>query len=306
VAWLSVAVNTLLAAGKVLAGTLFRSQVILADGLHSLSDLVTDAAVIAGLRASQKPADPDHPYGHRRISTLVALFIGAALLAAAAYIAYNGVRLFRGHVAGHTSLPVRPAVPLCVALASVLVKELLFRLTRRVGRQTEDPSLVANAWHHRSDAFSSVAAAAGLGGVLMGGSAWRFLDPLMAIVLSAFLVVIAVRLLASSAAELVDRAPEAARLAGLSRAVAGTAGVRSYHAVRARQVGGKVEMDVHVQVDPELTVREGHDIASAVRSEVQKADPKVVEVIVHVEPADESAAPRPPGGIEKDDGPESS
>ncbi|HAU39300.1 MAG TPA: cation-efflux pump [Phycisphaerales bacterium] len=285
VTWLSVLVNTLLAAGKILAGVVFYSQTILADGLHSLSDLVTDIAVLAGLRVSDKPADDCHHYGHRRVSTLTSLFIGAALLAAAGYIAYNAINLFHDFIDNKSMPAVRPVLPLVMALLSIVSKEILFRVTRIVGQRVGDNSLIANAWHHRSDAFSSIAAAAGLAGVLIGGENWRFLDPLMAIVLSAFLVVVALQIMYSSASELIDRAPEAQLLATIEQAIRDTHGVRSHHAFRARRIGGKVDMDVHVQVDPNLTVHEGHDIASAVRDAVQRADANVVKVIVHVEPA---------------------
>ncbi len=287
---LSLVANASLSAAKIAAGVLFFSQTILADGLHSLSDLVTDVAVLAGLRASGKPADGDHHYGHGRVSTLVALFVGGFLLLAAGYIAYGAIDAIHAHLDGHADQPVRPLVPLLAAIVSIPAKEALFRITRAVGRRTQDRSLVANAWHHRSDAFSSVAAAAGLAGILVGGAGWWFLDPLTAIVLSTFIVVMAIRIMAGSAEELIDRAPEAATMAAIEDAVAGTRGVRTHHAVRARQVGGKVEMDVHVQVDGELSVREGHDIAKAVRKRIVEADPSVVQVIVHVEPAE---APRP-------------
>lgn len=283
---LGLVANLVLAAGKIAAGALFFSQTILADGLHSLSDLGTDFAVLAGLRVSGKPADGDHHYGHGRVSTLVALFIGAALLAAAGYILYSAIQAIHARFHGYAQRVVQPLVPLIAALASVVVKEGLFRVTRTVGRRTGDRSLVANAWHHRSDTFTSIAAAAGLSAVLIGGEHWWFLDPLTAIVLSAFLVTMAVRIMKDAAAELIDQAPASRQMARIEDVVRETPGVRTYHGVRARQVGGKVEMDVHVQVDPEMSVREGHDIASDVRRRIVEADPSVAEVIVHIEPAD--------------------
>ena len=294
VTWLSVLVNLLLSGGKIITGIAFRSQTILADGLHSMSDLITDGAVLAGLSVSQRPADGAHHYGHRRVSTLVAVFVGAALLAAAAYITYNGVALLHNFIDGRALPPIRPLVPFLMAIVSIPFKEAMFQVTRHVGRRWADSSLLANAWHHRSDAFSSIAAAAGLAGVMFGGPRWQFIDPLMAIVLAAFLVAMALRIIADGASELIDRAPGKATLTGIARAVSQTKGVRSYHAFRARQVGGKVAMDVHVQVDPDLTVRQGHDIATAVRDQVRQADPQVIEVIVHVEPKQADPPYRPP------------
>ncbi|MCD6365175.1 MAG: cation diffusion facilitator family transporter, partial [Planctomycetes bacterium] len=150
--------------------------------------------------------------------------------------------------------------------------------------------LLANAWHHRSDALSSLAAAVGLAAVAVGGRKWAFMDPLTAMVLGTFLLTVAVRIMRTSAAELIDRAPAQKTLDGIELAVARTQGVISYHAVRARQVGGKIAMDIHVQVDPELTVRAGHDIAGAVRRRVMEADSSVIETIVHIEPFEGKAA----------------
>ncbi|MGB2820213.1 MAG: cation diffusion facilitator family transporter [Phycisphaerae bacterium] len=296
VTWAGIAVNSLLGAAKILAGLVFRSQAILADGFHSASDLITDVAVLAGLGASEKPADGRHPYGHRRISTLVAMFVGAALAIVAASIAYNAVVSFRQPHEPMTSL-----LPLVLAVATIPLKELLFHLTRYVGRRTADISLLANAWHHRSDAFTSVAAAAGLTVVAVGGAGWAFVDELTALVLSAFLVVAAIGIIRTSAAELIDRAPSPATLAAIERAVANTDGVHDYHAVRARQVGGKIAMDIHVLVDPQLTVREGHDIAAAVEESVQRADANIVEAVVHIEPHEHDGPDEPahrPAGSE--------
>ena len=283
VTWYGVAVDVVLSVGKIGGGVLFSSQAILADGLHSTSDLMTDFAVLAGLKVSDKPADGEHHYGHRRVATLVAMFIGAVLLLAGGGIGYRAI----------VSLQ-RPA-PLVgaggafwIAAAAIPIKEILYRITRYVGRRESDISFLANAWHHRSDAVTSVAAAAGLGGVLLGGPKWIMLDALTALVLAAFLAVVAFRIIISSASELIDQAPSSETLSGIKQAVAATEGVRSFHAIRARRIGGKVEMDVHVQVAPQLTVREGHDIAVAVRHAVRQADAKVVEVIVHVEPAGQS------------------
>ena len=281
VTWLGLATNVALSAVKLVVGALFLSQTLIADGLHSASDLITDVAVLAGLRVSKKPADETHHYGHRRVSTLVGAFVGAVLLVAAVWIAFSAVRTLR-----HPRDRVLGMLPFAVAAASIPLKEALFWITRYVGRRAGNISLLANAWHHRTDAFTSVAAAAGLAGAALGGTNWAFLDPLTAIVLAAFLVVVSVRIIGEGASELIDRAPSPATLEGIEQAVAQTRGVRGYHAFRARKVGGKVEMDIHVQVDPNLTVREGHDVATAVRQKVVQADPNVVEVIVHIEPTE--------------------
>jgi cation diffusion facilitator family transporter len=170
-------------------------------------------------------------------------------------------------------------------VATIPLKEILFRLTRMVGRREHNPAVLANAWHHRTDAMSSLAATAGLAGAMFAGSEWRMLDGITAAVISAFLLVTAGKLILSGAGELVDRAPDAKQTDRIAAVVAETAGVRSFHAFRARRLGGKVEMDLHVQVDPHLTVAQGHDIAGLVRRRILDVDRTVQEVIVHVEPA---------------------
>jgi len=281
VTWFAIVTDLLLSVVKIAAGALFASQAILADGMHSASDLVTDFAVLAGLAISRRPADVDHHYGHRRVTTLVAMFVAGVLLGAGVWIAYAAI--MRIKTPGDE---LRAGLPFCIAVAAVPIKELLYQITRYAGRRENDMSLLANAWHHRTDAMTSVAAALGLLGVLVGGPRWAMLDSLTAVVLAVFLIVVGVRIIRTSADELADRAPSPETLEGIRRAVVGTEGVIGFHAFRARQVGGKVEMDVHVQVDPNLSVGDGHNIASEVRRSVVQADESVVTVIVHVEPAE--------------------
>jgi cation diffusion facilitator family transporter len=280
VSWIGLLADLVLSAGKIGIGVLFSSQALLADGLHSGSDLVTDVAVLAGLGVSKKPADDDHPYGHRRVGTLVTMFIGAALLLAASYIIYNAIMSLQRGATGR----VEAFWPLMMAGATVPIKEMLFRLSRTAGRREEETSLIANAWHHRTDAFSSVAAAAGLAGVALGGNQWAFLDAVTATVLGAFLLVVALRILKDAAGELIDRAPNQAVHERMRQAVLSTEGVQDFHALRARRSGGKIVADVHILVDPMLTVHEGHEIARTVRKRIFEQDPDVIEVIVHTEP----------------------
>ncbi len=279
VTWLGLWMNALLSAAKIASGVVFSSQTILADGFHSLSDLVTDVAVLAGIRVADKPADGTHRYGHRRVTTLVTVFVGLSLFGAAVWIAWTAIATHREQ---HDQ--VRAVVPLIAALVSVPVKELLYRLTRRVGERERDSSLVANAWHHRTDAFTSVAAAAGLAGIVIGGPDWAFLDHVVAVVLAAFLAVVAVRIVRESLGELVDSAPPDDVLERIARCLDGTGGVNSHHELRARLMGGRVAVDVHLLVDPEMSVREGHDIAEEAKRRVLACGCDVIEVVVHVEP----------------------
>jgi cation diffusion facilitator family transporter len=280
---LGLGANVLLSVTKLAAGVMCSSQTILADGLHSLSDLVTDVAVLAGIRISGRPADESHPYGHRRVMTLVTAMLGVLLMTAGAFVVWQAVGAV--HHGGPRS-EVRAALPLALACASIVIKELLYRLTVRVGRRAGDTSVMANAWHHRSDALSSVAAAAGLSAVLLGGAKWQVLDQVTAMILACFLAVVAWRIIRGAGDELMDRAPSRRVLEQIEQAVGQTGGVRSFHAFRARKLGGMVEMDIHVQVDPELTVARGHDIATEVCQRVEDRCPTVINVIVHVEPVE--------------------
>jgi cation diffusion facilitator family transporter len=280
VTWVGLVCNVALAAGKIAAGLIFASQAILADGLHGASDMITDLVVLIGLGASDREADGTHLYGHRRIGTLVAMFVGAALLAAAGIIAFGAIGSLRGG-----ACPVVSIVPLCLAAATVPIKEVLFRITRAIAARDDNIALRANAWHHRSDALTSIAAAVGLAGVAIGGQQWAFLDALTGIVLAAFLSVVAVRIMHRAAGELVDAAPGAATVEAIRTILRRTEGVRDFHALRARLVGGKVAMDVHILVDPMLTVAEGHEIATKLKHHIMSGEQRVIEVVVHVEPA---------------------
>lgn len=288
VTWLGVVINIVLSGGKITAGLLFGSQAVLADGVHSLTDLVSDVVVLLSLRYGDRPADARHPYGHRRLHTLVSLLIGTALLALAWKIGYRAIRSLH-----ETPSPIVGPWPLTLVLATIPLKEFLYHLTMSVGRRERNPAIIANAWDHRMDAMSSVAAAAGIAGAMFLGKGWAILDPIAALVIATFLLLTAAKLVWDSAEELIDRAPAAKKMARIASIVLQTRGVRAYHAIRARKLGGQVDMDVHVVVDPTLSVREGHDIAADVRRRIRFADASVQQVIVHVEP-DESKGPERP------------
>jgi cation diffusion facilitator family transporter len=274
-------VNVLLAVAKVGVGLALRSQALVADGLHSVSDLVTDFAVLVGIRFASRPPDENHHYGHGRVTTLVTLIVGLALLVTAGWIVYNAILSLR--LKPTTSIGM---LPFWVALVSVVPKELLYRVTMRAGREAGDMSVVANAWHHRTDVFTSLAAAAGLAGVAFGGPEWAFLDQVTAVVLSAFLAVVAVGFIRSSIAELLDVSPGKETEQRIERAVAGTPGVVTFHTLRLRMMGGSIILDVHVHVEAELSVVEGHDIATEVRRRVLECGVDVAEAVVHVEPCE--------------------
>lgn len=273
-------VNLALAGAKIAAGAAFSCQTILADGVHSLTDLVSDVAVLASLKWGDLPPDNFHPYGHRRVHTLVAMFVGIGLLGAAGIIGFRAVASLND---GSQNMIVG-FIPLSLAILTIPAKEILFHITRRVGLQTKNPAVLANAWHHRTDAFTSLAASLGIAGAMFAGAKWQMLDGLTATVLAAFLLVAAVKMILQSCGELIDKAPADEQIAWLENIVDQTPGVQSSHAVRARKLGSKVEMDLHVRVDPNLTVKQGHDIASDVKRRILQADDSVQQVVIHIEP----------------------
>jgi cation diffusion facilitator family transporter len=279
VTWLGLVVNIVLGAVKIGVGVVLHAQALVADGLHSVSDVATDIAVLAGLRLSRRPPDANHHYGHRRVSTLVTVFIGVALLGSAGWIIYEAASTYgTPHPLGH------PALAFWVAALSVAPKEALYRVTRAVGLRVGDSSIVANAWHHRTDAFTSIAAAVGLAGVAVGGPDWAFLDHLTAAILAAFLGVTAVRFIIDSMAELTDAAPNAAVVSRIEDVIATTPGVLGFHALRVRGLGGSLSLDVHILVEPDISVVEGHDLATSVERRLVDGDFNVVEAVVHIEP----------------------
>jgi cation diffusion facilitator family transporter len=270
-------VNALLTVTQIFTGWLFQSQALIADGVHTLSDLVSDGVVLfAAGKASASP-DRDHPYGHGRIETLATIIVGLLLALAALSIAWSaGQRLLAWEtLAG----PAPPA--LAFALVTIVAKEGLYQYTMRVARRIQSPMLQANAWHHRSDAISSVVVLFGIGGALAG---WPWLDAVAALVVAVFILHMAWRLMFRSAAELIDTALEPEQVEKIRAAIVAVPGVKSAHMLRTRKLGGEAAADVHIQVAPRISVSEGHQIADEVYRAVIASMATLRDVTVHVDP----------------------
>ncbi len=270
-------VNLALIGVKFGVGTVTGSMALVADGVHSLSDLVTDLVVWGGLRLSRRPADRSHAYGHGKFETVATAVVALALLAAGGWIAVEAMLAL---IAGAVSVP-GPLVA-AVAAVSVIFKEWLFRATRRVARQLRSTSLEANAWHHRSDALSSVAVLVG-GVAAMAGFAQG--DQVAAIAVALLVGWAATRILRRALYELTEGALSVADQDRVIQAIASVAGVQSWHKLRTRGSGRGAFVDVHIQVDPTLSVADSHAIASRVERAVQEALGDRGSVVVHVEPA---------------------
>ncbi len=276
-------VNIALAVAKVTVGVLAHSTALIADGIHSLSDLATDAVVLLGVKAAQRPPDENHSFGHGRYETVSALFVGVFLVAAGGLIGWHGVEralfISRG---GVVRTPGYAAV--VVATASIVAKEVLFRVTWRIGRFYNSPVLVANAWHHRSDAFSSVASLLGVSGAILLGNRWIILDPLTALVVAVLVVIVGVKAAGGALQEMTDHALTAEECADLLDIVADVPGVNDPHSLKTRRLGSVVAVEIHFRVDGGITVREGHLRASEVERRIRERFGPETTVITHVEP----------------------
>jgi cation diffusion facilitator family transporter len=274
--------NAMLVVVKGGVGLIGNSSVLLADAVHSLSDLATDVVALITLRVASKPPDKEHPYGHGRFETLGTAFLGVVLLAAAAGIAWEAWTRF-----GESVVPA--SITLWAAGFSIAVKETLFQITVRVGRRHQSPLVVANAWHQRSDALSSVAALAGIAGARMG---FPVLDPAAAVLVAALITKMALSLLREASHEMTDAALQGEMLQELGTGIRRLPGVVNLHELRARQMGPRVLVDLHVQVDSSTTVSDGHQVAERVRQFVFRKHGGVSEVLVHIDPEpDENVAP---------------
>ena len=248
--WMGLVVNLALAAAKLSAGLLGHSQAVVADAVHSLSDTVTDIALILGVRYWSAPADERHPHGHRRFETLVTVFIGLMVAAAAVGIGWEAVTSF-----GRPSHPPS-IIALAAALLSIGVKEALYRWTAKMGRKTGSSALVANAWHHRTDALSSVPVAIAVS-IAMIDHRLAVVDQIGAIVVAIFVLHAAIRIIRPALDELVDAGAPRAHRKELERLALEVAGVRAAHALRTRYIGSELAVDVHIEVDAELSVADG-------------------------------------------------
>lgn len=277
----SVAWNLILAIAQIIIGIVGNSQALLADGMHTLSDLVTDFMVLYGLKHGKKAADEEHPYGHARIETAVTLILGIMLFAVGAGIAINaGTRLFSA-----TAFVVPSAVTLWVAIATLAVKEGLYHYTLRTAKRYNSSMLRANAWHHRSDAISSLIVAAGIGGSLVG---FTYLDSIAATIVAIMVAKIGVQLSWQALNELIDTGLAAEDLAAIRAGILAVNGVRALHLLRTRRVGGQALVDVHIIVDPAISVSEGHHISEQVRRVLIAERDEVADVMVHIDIEDDA------------------
>ena len=275
--------NLLLLGFKFIAGTVGHSGAMLADAVHSLSDFLTDVVVLIFVGISAKPQDRSHDFGHGKFETIATLFIGLALVAAAIGIVVSGAGKLAAWLQGE-DLPSPGMMALWGALVSIAVKEILYQYTARKGRKLESKAVLANAWHHRSDALSSIGAAIGIGGAILLGNRWTVLDPLASIVVGAMLVKVAWDLLAPSIGELTEQSlPDGTEqeMIGLIESVEG---VCQPHNLRTRRIGNRIAAEVHIRLDGSLSLNEAHEKASAIERLFKERFGENAHIIIHMEP----------------------
>ena len=287
VTWLGAITNLFLTGLKFAAGILGHSSVIIADAVHSLSDLVTDTAILLGMRFWSLPADQNHPYGHAKIETLVTLFIGAALAAVGLGLLYGAVDSLIS-IFTKSTVPVPPTwLPLTAALVSIIVKEWLYRVTVKVGMATKSSATVANAWHHRSDALSSIPAAAAIGACLILGSEYTFLDPVGTVVVAFMIIHVAWKVTQPTFAALLDSGASELQCQAMIDVIRSFTEVRYVHKLRTRYVGPTgLALDVHIHVDPHMSVTDAHKLSHRIEQKLLQSGKNIIDVFVHVEPAE--------------------
>lgn len=278
VAWVGLLSNLSLIALKLVAGLLAHSHAVVADAVHSLSDLVTDVALLIGVRFWSAPADERHPHGHGRIETLVTATIGGLLVLVALGL---GVDAVRGMVWPDSRIPGVAA--LVVAIISIVSKEVLFRWTLARGRELSSPALIANAWHHRSDALSSVPAALAVAVARLNPNL-DFIDPLGALIVCTLILRAGWKIIWPAFEALIDTAAPDDVHNAIEKLALGVPGVRSAHAIRTRYAGADLAVDLHIEVDGALTVCEGHEIAVSVQRNILNEGPGIGDCLVKVEP----------------------
>jgi len=275
-------VNALLGFIKLIGGTVYHSHALVADGLHSFSDLLTDIMVLFASKYGSQDADHSHPYGHQRIETAATLLLALVLILAGAGIIWDSVDEIIHHTHGKPGLLALP-----IALLSIVANEVLFHYTHHVGKRINSDLIIANAWHHRSDAASSTVVLAGLLGSLAG---FIYLDALAAIIVGLMIVKMGLSYGWNSVKELVDTAIEPHMLALIEQAIQHVDGVQKIHQLRSRMMGRDIFVDVHIQVSPYISVSEGHYIAQHVHHQLIETLNHVKDVTVHVDPEDDEVS----------------
>ena len=280
---LGMFVNMALFVFKLVAGIVGRSGAMIADAIHSASDFVTDIIVLAFVRISAKPRDDDHHWGYGKYETLASLIIGIALFAVGVEILIDSGEKIKAVVEGEV-LPRPGAIALIAAAVSIVAKEALYQWTVRVGKRVESPSVVANAWHHRSDALSTVGALIGIGVAYFLGEEWRIADPIAEIVVAALIIKVAIELGRNALAELLEKSLPRDVEEEILSIISATPNVYKPHNLRTRRIGADIAIEVHIRVEATMTVLDSHEISKQIERALRDRFGERTAVAIHIEP----------------------
>lgn len=283
VTFVGFVVNLVLSLLKLAAGVVGRSGAMIADAVHSFSDLATDVVVIAFAHISAKPSDPGHDYGHGKYETLATIIISLALGVVGVGILLNSIEGIRTVIDGGI-LPRPGAVALIAAVVSIVAKEILYRYTVRAGNALQSPSVVANAWHHRSDALSSLGTLVGIGCAFFLGEKWRIADPVAALVVAVFIFKVAFDLIRTGLGELLEQSLPADVEAEILQIVSTNPEIREPHNLRTRRIGASIAIEVHVRMDGKMTVEHSHALTVEIEQRLRERFGSGTMIAIHVEP----------------------
>ena len=279
--------NLLLTVFKLIAGLFGRSSAMIADAIHSLSDLVSDIVVLVMVKVSSKGVDDNHDYGHGKFETLATVVVAIILLWVGVELLIEGIGKIRLVLIGET-LPVPGTIALWAALISILVKEILYQWTSRVGKKVNSSAMITNAWHHRSDALSSIGAAIGIGGAICFGGKWVILDPIVGCIISVFIVVIAVKMAIPALYELTDGSLPEEIEQHIMQLILSVDGVTNVHDLRTRRNGPIMIIGAHIVVDPNMTVANAHHLTVLAENAIRNQFGNETQISIHIEPTEEA------------------
>ena len=279
-------VNIALTIAKIIAGVIGRSAAMIADGIHSLSDLLSDIVVLVFTQISSKGKDRNHSFGHGKFETLATLIVSVILVVVGAKLMSGGIKSIISVIKGNV-IPKPGYIALIAAVLSIVSKEILYKVTVKVGKEVNSPVVVANAWHHRSDALSSIGALLGIGGAIILGDKWTVLDPIASCCISIAIIVIAVKMALPSLSELLETSLPEDIEAEIVRTASEISGVRDIHELKTRRNGISFIIDAHITVDPSISIVEAHDIATNVEEALQLKYGNETQISIHMEPDSE-------------------
>ncbi len=276
--------NLLLLLFKFVAGILGHSSAMVADAVHSLSDFITDMVVLLFVRISSKPKDEGHDYGHGKYETFATMIIGVVLLFVGFGLLWDGLIKIANYYINGKELESPEWIALIAAGTSILVKELLYQITRKVGVKMNSQAVVANAWHHRSDAFSSIGTALGVGGAILLGPQWRVLDAVAATIVSLFIIKVSLELIMPAANDLLEQSLPKKVEDKILDLILETPEVKNPHNLRTRRIGNDIAIEVHIRVDGQMTVSHAHELTREIERKLRAVFGEETHVVLHVEP----------------------